>query len=62
MNASIDILVLDNDEPTTYKRAIADSDSEKWLRAMKSEMDSMSENQVWDLIDLLDGVKSIGCK
>ena len=29
---------------------------------MNSEMESMSENQVWDLIDLPDGVKPIGCK
>jgi len=59
---SIDVLLLENDEPATYKQAMADPDSEKWLEAMKSEMDSMSENQVWDLIDLPDGVKPIGCK
>ena len=37
-------------------------DSEKWLLAMKSEMQSMYDNQVWTLIDLPDGVKTIGCK
>ena len=36
--------------------------SKKWLEAMKSEMDSMFENQIWDLIDLSDGVKLIGSK
>ncbi|KAL4272637.1 hypothetical protein GQ457_13G013470 [Hibiscus cannabinus] len=29
---------------------------------MRSEMDSMSENQVWTLVDLPERVKSIGCK
>jgi hypothetical protein len=29
---------------------------------MKSEMESMYENQVWDLVELPEGVKSIGCK
>ena len=29
---------------------------------MKSEMDSMHANQVWDLVELPEGVKPIGCK
>ena len=29
---------------------------------MKSEMDSMSENKVWNFSDALEGVKPIGCK
>ncbi|KAG8496998.1 hypothetical protein CXB51_008222 [Gossypium anomalum] len=37
-------------------------DSEKWLEAMRSEMDSMYENQVWTLIDPPEWVKLIGCK
>ncbi|KAL0420380.1 UNVERIFIED_CONTAM: hypothetical protein Slati_3060900 [Sesamum latifolium] len=36
---------LDND-PKTYGEAISDIDSDKWLEAMKSEMDSMGSNQV----------------
>ena len=37
-------------------------DSEKWLEAMKSEMQSMYDNQVWTLIDPPEGIKTIGCK
>ncbi|KAL4289551.1 hypothetical protein GQ457_14G019920 [Hibiscus cannabinus] len=37
-------------------------DTEKWLEAMRSEMDSMSENQVWTLVEPPEGVKLIGCK
>ncbi|KAL0293531.1 UNVERIFIED_CONTAM: hypothetical protein Sradi_6932500 [Sesamum radiatum] len=36
---------LDND-PKTYGEAMSDIDSEKWIEAMKSEMDSMSSNKV----------------
>ncbi|PKI71841.1 hypothetical protein CRG98_007780 [Punica granatum] len=39
------------DDPTTYEEDISDIDSSKWLEAMKSKMDSMSKNQVWDLVD-----------
>src|SRR6185503_13472269 len=41
---------------------MVDPDSEKWQEAMKSEIDSMKENQVWNLIDPPDGVKTIECK
>ncbi|KAL0449564.1 UNVERIFIED_CONTAM: hypothetical protein Slati_1512800 [Sesamum latifolium] len=36
---------LDND-PKTYGEAMSDIDSDKWLEAMKSKMDSMGTNQV----------------
>jgi hypothetical protein len=29
---------------------------------MKEEMNSMKSNQVWNLVELPNGVKSIGCK
>jgi hypothetical protein len=57
-----DILFLDNDEPMTYVEAMMDPDSEKWQSVMRSEIDSMDVNQVWNLIDPPDGVKPIECK
>ena len=36
--------------------------SKEWLKAMQSEMESMYENQVWNLVDPLEGVKPIQCK
>ena len=50
------------DDPTTYDEAISDIDSSKWLEAMKSEMDSMYSNQVWDLVDPPEGIVPIGNK
>ncbi|KAL0404281.1 UNVERIFIED_CONTAM: hypothetical protein Sradi_2068900 [Sesamum radiatum] len=52
---------LDND-PKTYGEAMSDIDSDKWLEAMKSEMDSMGSNQVWTLVDPPKGVRPVGCK
>ncbi|KAL4310633.1 hypothetical protein GQ457_01G017150 [Hibiscus cannabinus] len=51
-----------NHEPKTYQEAVASPNSEKWLEAMRSEMDSMSENQVWTLVEPPEGIKPIGCK
>ena len=50
------------DDPKTYDEAISDIDSEKWLEAMRSKIDSMYSNQVWTLVDPLEGIVPIGCK
>ena len=57
-----DVFIINNDEPTTYNEVLLDKDSEKWLQAMHSEMDSMYENEVWTLVDPPIGTKPIGCK
>jgi hypothetical protein len=57
-----DILLLDNDEPMTYMEAMMGSNSEKWLGAMESKIQSIDDNQVWNLVDPIDGVRPIGCK
>ncbi|KAL0427445.1 UNVERIFIED_CONTAM: hypothetical protein Slati_2919300 [Sesamum latifolium] len=41
---------------------MSDIDSDKWLEAMRSEMDSMGSNQVWTLVDPPKGVRPVGCK
>ncbi|KAK9043227.1 hypothetical protein V6N11_071574 [Hibiscus sabdariffa] len=46
-----DVILVDHDEPKTYQEAVVSPDSEKWLEAMRSEMDCMSENQVWTLVE-----------
>ncbi|KAL0304839.1 UNVERIFIED_CONTAM: hypothetical protein Scaly_3007200 [Sesamum calycinum] len=52
---------LDNG-PKTYGEAMSDIDPGKWLEAMKSEMDSMSSNQVWTLVDRAKSIRPVGCK
>ena len=61
-NVGIELLLLDNDEPATYAEAMVDPDSVKWQEAMESEIESMGENQVWNLTDPPDGVKTLECK
>ena len=41
-----DVLLIENDEPTTYEESLNSSESDQWLNAMKSEMESMYTNQV----------------
>ncbi|KAK8597134.1 hypothetical protein V6N12_065610 [Hibiscus sabdariffa] len=42
-----DVILVDHDEPKTYQEAVSSPDSEKWLEARRSEMDSMSDNQTY---------------
>ena len=56
------IELVDQNEPTTYREAIECPNSDKWLGAMESEMQSMYDNQVWTLVDLPKGGKTIGSK
>ncbi|KAL4383198.1 hypothetical protein GQ457_15G019300 [Hibiscus cannabinus] len=57
-----DVILVDQDESKTYQEAVSSPDSEKWLETMRSEMDSMSDNQVWTLVEPPEGIKPIGCK
>ncbi|KAL0463120.1 UNVERIFIED_CONTAM: hypothetical protein Slati_0199600 [Sesamum latifolium] len=51
-----------NNDPKTYGEAMSDIDSDKWLEAMKSKMDSMGSNQVWTMVDPPKGARPVGCK
>ena len=53
---------MDQGEPTTYRDATTDCESDKWLDAMKAEMQSMYDNQVWDLVDLPSDKNAVGSK
>ena len=49
-------------DPTSYEEAMADSDSSHWVKAMKTEMESMDSNQVWELVKPPANIKPISCK
>ena len=55
-------MIIDHDEPASYQEAMKSPNSEKWMEAIKSEMQSMYDNEVWDLIDPPEGAKVIECK
>ncbi|KAK4385691.1 hypothetical protein Sango_2693100 [Sesamum angolense] len=41
---------------------MSDIDFKKWLEAMKYEMNSMSSNEDWTLVDPPKGVRTVGCR
>ncbi|GKA02134.1 retrotransposon protein, putative, ty1-copia subclass [Tanacetum coccineum] len=41
---------------------MASPEASKWKEAMKSEIQSMYDNQVWNLVDTTHGLKMVGCK
>ncbi|GKA04469.1 retrovirus-related pol polyprotein from transposon TNT 1-94 [Tanacetum coccineum] len=50
------------DEPANYKKAMASPEAAKWKEAMKSKIQSMYDNQVWNLVNTTTGLKMVGCK
>ncbi|KAJ9556254.1 hypothetical protein OSB04_010868 [Centaurea solstitialis] len=52
----------DLNEPTSYGEAVSGNESEQWQEAMKAEMQSMYDNQVWELTDLPQHCRAVGRK
>ena len=48
--------------PTSYSKAFNSDKANEWLISMGDEMQSMSDNVVWELVDIPKGYKPIGCK
>lgn len=61
-DATTESLLMLMGEPETYKVAIESLDSEKWMDAMNSEIQSMKSNQTWDLVKLPQGRKVVDCR
>ena len=53
-----DDISLIEDDPINFCEAMKSSKSQKWIGVIKS----MRDNDVWDLVELAEGVKPIGCK
>ena len=58
-NLVLEVMLLDNNEPTSYGEAMVGPNSDKWLEAMKSEIGSMYQNKAWTLVDLPDDRQAI---
>nr|GEV14763.1 hypothetical protein [Tanacetum cinerariifolium] len=52
----------DHGEPTNYKAVQLDPESDKWFNVMNVEMQSMKDNEVWELVDLPPNGKTVGHK
>jgi hypothetical protein len=49
-------------DPESFSQAMSCKESELWYNAMKEEMNSIKSNEVWDLVELPNDAKAIGCK
>ena len=58
-NHVLKVMLLDNNEPTSYGEAMVGPNSNKWLEARKSEIGSMYQNKAWTLVDLPDDRQAI---
>ncbi|GJU64084.1 retrotransposon protein, putative, ty1-copia subclass [Tanacetum coccineum] len=56
------ILIRDLIELVNYKATLLDPESDKWLSAMNVEMQSMKDNEVWNLVDLPPNGKTVDSK
>ena len=50
------------DDLESFSQAMNSKESYLWYNAVKEEINSMSSNEVWDLVELPNGVKAIECK
>jgi len=53
---------LTKDDPINFYQDLRSSNSQNWVNAMKDEMKSMQDIDIWNLVELPKGVKPIGCK
>jgi len=51
-----------NKDPVSFSQAIESTESDKWIDAMNEELKSMEYNKVWDLVQLPESSKRIGCR
>ena len=52
----------EDDDPPSYREAMQSENAEKWNEAIEAELKSMSDNQVWELVEPTGSHKAIGCK
>lgn len=49
-------------DPATYKEAMEAANAEKWGKVCQYEMDALSKNDTWELVNLSPGCKAIKSK
>ena len=45
-----------------YDEAMSDVDAHLWKKTMKAKLESMYSNQVWELVEAPEEIKTSGCK
>ena len=49
-------------DPTSFEEAMRSVYLFKWQEAMKVKINSMNTNVVWDLEEIPNGARTVGCK
>lgn len=49
-------------EPKSYAEVLRSPEKEEWLNAMNEEIQSLNQNQAWELVDLPESRKTVGSK
>jgi hypothetical protein len=55
-------LNIEEDEPSSFSKAMQDKNCKEWKVGMEEEMESIKKNQTWELVRLPKGKRAIGCK
>lgn len=56
------MVVLTENEPKSYAEAMSTPDAPFWKKAVNSEMNSIMHNHTYELIELPQGFKALGCR
>ena len=56
------VYIAQEEDPITVEQALSNPDTEKWMKAMEAELESLHKNQVWELSELPPGRKPVGSK
>jgi hypothetical protein len=56
------IVYLVDDTPRTIEEEYSSPDADLWKEAVRSEMDSITSNGTWEVVERSFGCKPIGCK
>jgi hypothetical protein len=59
--SNFDLSILDED-PRVFREGMDSEDSKIWKKDMVEEMDSLDNNEVWDLVEFAAGRKYVGSK
>ena len=55
-------LVICSGDPTTFQEAINSQEKSIWVGAMVEKIESLHKNHTWDLVELIERKRVIGCK